>query len=57
MRKYDVSENHYHNGTIRINWYVREHFDLSNICLLGKQRVFAGRHRFPCLLELDVQEM
>ena len=24
-RKFDVSENYYHNRTNRINWHVREH--------------------------------
>ena len=32
-RKFDVSENYYHNRTNRINWYMRENLT-TRICLL-----------------------
>ena len=32
-RKFDVSENYYHNRTNRINWYMRENL-AALICLL-----------------------
>ena len=38
-----MSENHYHNNTNRINWYVRENLT-TRICLL-----MLDAHKFSCV--------